>query len=143
MSEEQIEETKTEVVTEAPLKPVKKKSSPKKVKKVSKPVQKKAAPKKPAKKKKVSKPKPKAKLKAKAKRSKSVHSVLMHKSLVKPSRPEKVVMNFKVDSLEQSQIRKVAQRYTKGNVTALIRLAVLSFKPKKSDLVTVRASTRK
>lgn len=63
---------------------------------------------------------------------------LIHKSLVKKPTPKKKVMNFKVTAKEKSDIESKANRYCKGNVTALIKLAVQAFRPSKRDLVALR-----
>lgn len=97
------------------------------------------------KKKKVSKGKKKAKPKKAFKRpvkKKKVKRILVHKSLVRPEK-EKENINFKVSLDEAKEIREIAKRYTRGNVTALARLAIKAFKPKKSDLVSIRPSTIK
>lgn len=62
----------------------------------------------------------------------------IHKSLVKPKLPKKRVMNFKVTDKEKKEIVSVAEKYCKGNVTALVKLAVRSFKPSKRELVAIR-----
>lgn len=63
---------------------------------------------------------------------------LIHKSLVKNKPKPKKTMNFKVSPLEAKFIKGVAQKYTKGNVTALVRLAVKAYKPSKRDLVRIK-----
>lgn len=62
----------------------------------------------------------------------------IHKALVKPPSLPKKVMNFKVTEQEKKDIEAVAERYCKGNVTALVKLAVAAFKPSKRDLVQLR-----
>ena len=53
------------------------------------------------------------------------------------------MLNFKVSVAEAKTFKKIAERYTRGNVTALFRLAIPAFKPqKKIDTATIRASTR-
>lgn len=63
---------------------------------------------------------------------------IIHKTLVRPPLPVKKVMNFKVTAEEKKAIEAVAEKYCKGNVTALVKLAVKQFKPSKSDLVQLR-----
>jgi hypothetical protein len=65
----------------------------------------------------------------------------IHKSLIKP-KVKKRTLNFKVLDSEAKEIKTTAKKYTRGNVTALVRLAIKQFRPKKSELVPVRASTR-
>jgi hypothetical protein len=148
MSEEQKEVTSPaklvkEITTDAKelaklakkKKPSMKAKSKKAAKKSAKPVKKK-----PAKK---TVKKMVAKSSKSPKKVKVSKSSVIHKSLLKPEKPHRFVMNFKVDEDEARLIRKVAQKYTRGNVTALIRLAVPAFQPRKSDLVSIRPSTRK
>lgn len=71
--------------------------------------------------------------KVKAQKAKTIH-----KALVKPKPEPKKVMNFKVTAQEKKEIELVAERYCKGNVTALVKLAVKTFKPSKRDLVQLR-----
>ena len=63
---------------------------------------------------------------------------VIHKALLKPKRPKKVTMNFKVTPKEAAEIKAIATKYCKGNVTALVKLSTKSFKPSKRDLVRVR-----
>lgn len=72
------------------------------------------------------------------KNKKAPKAKTIHKSLVKPASPPKKVMNFKVTAEEKKAIESVAARYCKGNVTALVKLAVKHFKPSKADLVQLR-----
>lgn len=65
-------------------------------------------------------------------------ATVIHKSLLKPKAPKKVTTNFKVTPEELSEIKSIAEKYTNGNVTALIKLAVKSFKPSKRDLVKIQ-----
>ena len=65
-------------------------------------------------------------------------ATVIHKSLLKPKAPKKITTNFKVTPEELSEIKAIAEKYTKGNVTALIKIAVKSFKPLKRDLVKIR-----
>jgi hypothetical protein len=81
-------------------------------------------------------------LTALALQGKSATMAKMHKSLVKPKGPRKRTLNFKVPDSEAREIKAIANKYTRGNVTALARLAIKHFRPKKSELVPVRASTR-
>lgn len=62
----------------------------------------------------------------------------IHKTLVKPKPIPKKVMNFKVTQKEKREIEAIANRYCKGNVTALIKLSVKAFRPSKRDLVALR-----
>lgn len=71
-------------------------------------------------------------------KKKSAQSKQIHKSLVKPKPVPKKVVNFKVTATEAKEIKNVARRYCKGNVTALVKLAVRTFKPSKTDLVALR-----
>lgn len=59
------------------------------------------------------------------------------------SKTGKKTLNFKVINSEAKQIKTIANKYTRGNVTALVRLAVKAFKPKAKDLVSVRPTTHK
>jgi hypothetical protein len=70
--------------------------------------------------------------------SKKKTTKTIHRSLVKPKPLQKKVMNFKVTAQEKKAIEAVAERYCKGNVTALVKLAVRSFRPSKRDLVQLR-----
>ncbi len=52
-------------------------------------------------------------------------------------------LNFKVPASEAKAIKAIAEKYTRGNVTALIRIALPVYRPKKKlDLDTIRPSTR-
>lgn len=62
----------------------------------------------------------------------------IHKSLIKPKPTLKKVMNFKVTEKEKKEIEAIAEKYCKGNVTALIKLAVQAFRPSKRDLVRLK-----
>jgi hypothetical protein len=64
----------------------------------------------------------------------------VHKALatLKKKAPPKVTLNFKIVKAEAEEIKGLAKRYTKGNVTALIRIAVRTFKPKTSELTRVK-----
>ena len=66
-------------------------------------------------------------------------TVLKDLQTLKSRAPEKVTVNFKVVKGEANEIREKAKKYTKGNVTALIRIAVKKFSPKISELVVVKA----
>lgn len=72
------------------------------------------------------------------KSKKAPKAKVIHKTLVRPKLPVKKVLNFKVTAEEKKAIEAVAERYCKGNVTALVKLAVKQFKPSKSDLVSLR-----
>ena len=72
------------------------------------------------------------------KSKKAPRAKIIHKTLVRPALPIKKVMNFKVTAQEKKAIEAVAEKYCKGNVTALVKLAVKQFKPSKTDLVRLR-----
>jgi len=69
-----------------------------------------------------------------------VHKALS--SLKKPL-PYKATINFKVVESEAKEIKEIAKKYTKGNVTSLIRIAVKNFKPSSKELVTLKTKTAK
>lgn len=55
------------------------------------------------------------------------------KKAVKPSKPEKVMVNQKITLAEKANLEKMAERYSGGNVTKLIRLlAQGKFQPVKT-----------
>jgi hypothetical protein len=62
---------------------------------------------------------------------------LIHKSLIKPKRETLKVVNFKVTPKEKKEILEIANKYCKGNVTALVKLSIKAFRPSKKDLVKV------
>ena len=62
---------------------------------------------------------------------------VIHKSLLKKKQPSKVLLNFKASPNEAKEFKRLAKKYTGGNVSALVKIAVKSFKPAKRDLVRV------
>lgn len=81
-------------------------------------------------------------MKSKKKVASKKKATIVHKSLIRAKLPKKVTLNFKVAETEAKEIKTIARKYTRGNVTALARLAIRAFHPKKSELVSVRATTR-
>ncbi len=71
-----------------------------------------------------------------------VVGIKVHKSLLRAKKPEKKTLNFKVLPAELKEIKDVARKYCKGNVTAFVRLAVKNWRPRSKDLVDVRKTTR-
>lgn len=61
----------------------------------------------------------------------------MLKSLVKKTHKPRKTVNIKLWDEEVADFKARAKRYTKGNVTCLIREAVRRFKPTKNELVEV------
>lgn len=60
----------------------------------------------------------------------------MKPRLLKPSKePEfrRHLMPFKVSDAERKLIQQKAKAYTAGNVSEVIRIAILKFKPKRED----------
>lgn len=62
----------------------------------------------------------------------------LHKDLVKNKKlVKRKAFNFKFHPEEAKQIKKIADRYCGGSMTALFRVAIKNFKPKARDLVKV------
>lgn len=60
------------------------------------------------------------------------------RSLIKPKKQMPHILNFRLSKAELAEIREKAKKYTRGNVTALARIALKSFKPRSRDLVEVK-----
>ncbi len=65
--------------------------------------------------------------------------VLKAMDTLKKKAEKKETLNFKVVSSEAKEIRQKAEKFTKGNVTALARIAISKFNPRARDLKKLKA----
>jgi hypothetical protein len=59
-------------------------------------------------------------------------------ALKKKKTPKKVTLNYKVEPAEAKEIRLKAEKWTKGNLTLLHRVALQKFKPRARDFMNVK-----
>lgn len=65
------------------------------------------------------------------------------KKIAKPSSiSKKVTLNFKVIKPEAKGFYEKADKYTRGNLTQMVRLSVAAWKPSPKDLQGIRKTTR-
>jgi len=69
--------------------------------------------------------------------------VLKALDTLKSKPPYRETLNIKVVPAEAKEIRAKAEKYTKGNMTALIRIAIQKFNPQKRDLKVVKLKVAK
>ncbi len=55
---------------------------------------------------------------------------------------DKVTINFKVPPAEAKTIKAKADKLTNGNLTQMVRLSILAWKPAKKSLEGIRKTTR-
>lgn len=88
-------------------------------------------------------PKPKKKVKQHAKlleKTKAKTQAKTKKKVIDPNK--KITVNFKIDPKEARAIKLKAKSLTRGNVTQMVRLAILAWKPAKNSLEGIRKTTR-
>jgi len=94
---------------------------------------------------------PTKKAKPKTMKKKTAAKKTNVKKLAKTAKPaktakaeviKKITLNFKILPKEAKAIRLKANELTNGNVTQMVRLAVLAWKPAKNTLEDIRKTTR-